>query len=185
MTSSFALQLFLRLIPSILFFVAAFLAVKDESVKQLWVELLIKAGSIRVDQTEDPKIRQGVRIPLLVLGGVLLIWPVLYLWKDSYAQMPLTVLPQPTAIPKPTAVPKTSGTPLPTPTPTLVPGQMAVQPQALPETSPPPASLVPTVPPNRSLSPESPSASGQTGGAVPLKQEGGSTTEARKPVPMH
>ena len=184
MTPSLALQLFLRLLPSILFFAAAFLANRDENVKQMWADLLVKAGSIRLDQSDDPKIRAGAKVPLLVVGGLLLIWPILYMWKDSYAQLPLTVLAQPTARPKPTPVPKV-GAPTPTPTATIVPGLPSALPQALPETSPPPADVVPTFAPSRGFPDANPgSGAGSNGGPVPLNQAPKPSGEPRKPVPL-
>lgn len=117
MNAQVALQLLLRLLPSVLLFAAAIYVVKDERMRQRWGEMLFRTGSVTFNDKDDPKIQSGVRTPFLVLGAIFLLWPVWYYWRDSYAQRPVTVIVQPTPIPKPTPVP----TPLPgqvTPAPT-------------------------------------------------------------------
>lgn len=74
-------QVLLRLLPSIVLLGLAFIAASDRKTREQWANLLYQVGSIRPNQREDPKIQQGVRVPFLVLSGLLLIWPIYYyLW---------------------------------------------------------------------------------------------------------
>ena len=117
MNAQIALQLLLRLLPSLLFFVTAYFAGRDERVRERWTEILYRTGSISVEQREDPVLQNKVRWPFLALGVLFLLWPIWYYWRDSYAQMPVQAVafptPVPTATPKPSAI--VSLTPAPTP----------------------------------------------------------------------
>lgn len=125
MNAQIALQILLRLLPSILLFATAFYVVKDERMRQRWGEMLFRAGSVSFNDKDDPKIQSGVRTPFLILGALFLLWPLWYLWRDSYAQRPVTVIIQPTPIPKPTPIPTPlPGQGIPTPTPFGTPPAM-------------------------------------------------------------
>ncbi len=122
-----ALQLILRLLPSIILFVTAFLVVRDLNMRARWSEILFRAGSIRAEQKVDPQIQKGVRIPFLVLGTLFLLWPLWYYFRDSYAQMPVKAVtfPTPRPTPKPTPLPANSPLSTPAPTPFGTPPSLA------------------------------------------------------------
>ena len=75
-TGDVFLQVLLRFLPSLVLFGLAFLAAADRKTREQWANMLYQIGSIRPDQRDNPKVQQGVRLPFLILGGLLLVWPV-------------------------------------------------------------------------------------------------------------
>lgn len=80
-----------------------------------WVDILQRTGSINQVQSEDDEVRKGVRLPFFILSGLFLIWPILYYFRDSYAQTPVQLAPLP---PLSTVKEKKGPTPTAAPTPT-------------------------------------------------------------------
>lgn len=111
-----ALQLLLRLLPSIVLLVLGFLVVKDQRMATAWTDILQRTGSISAEKAEDPEIRRGIRLPFFVLSGLFLFWPILYYFRDSYAQTPVQTVDLP-----PVSAIKTKKGPTPTAAPTPTP----------------------------------------------------------------
>lgn len=78
MTPETAFQLALRLLPSIIVAVLAFVAAADTKTRERWADLLYQAGTLRPEQRDDPKVQRGVRLPFFLVALILLLWPVSY-----------------------------------------------------------------------------------------------------------
>jgi hypothetical protein len=142
------LQFLLRLIPAVFFAVVGFLAVRDARLKDLWVDFLIKTGSVSEASREDEQIQKSLRWPFLAVAVIFLIWPIYYLVHDSYAQRPATVIAVP--LPKATATPEPSvkmqqATPTATPY-GLAPSGGGALPQPIQGQSAPQGAKVPPAP---------------------------------------
>lgn len=138
------IELLIRLVPTLLLCLCAYLTTRDETLGRHWANFMVSTGTIPAARKEEPKVRAGVRIPLLVLAGIMLIWPAMYYLRDSYAQTQLLIAPIPTARPTAKPTPKGAQVVLPTPTPGLTPIAPISQ-DGVPNPGPaaPPAAMAP------------------------------------------
>ena len=113
MNSVIAQGVLLRLLPSIIVLVLAFVAAADGNSRSRWSDLLYQLGVLPPEKKEDIAIQRGVRIPFFIVAACLLIWPIIYfrgadrtvgITEDSDL-LQAAKRPMPTIVPAPTKSP--------------------------------------------------------------------------------